>query len=467
MPTDEYAYPSAPAPAPASGPGIPRPDDIDPRTRALIDSVLPALMQRLRLGPQLAAGGIGAVRVAFDRALQRRIAVKVLHDRSYTHYLLVHGFIREAQVTGQLDHPNIAPIYELGRDPQGGLFFTMKLLAGRTLHDVIAGQPARDPERLHLRLGVLLKVCDALAFAHSRGVLHCDIKPGNVLVGEYGQVYLMDWGSAKLLPIPPGVDPELWVRDDLPALAAGEREGIIFGTPEYMSPEQALGRHAALDERSDVFLLGALLYELLTGQPPYSESEPRLLLRMAELGDVAAPDTVVGGPVYFPPELVRITMRALAARPEERYPSVVAMQADIHALLRGGGGFELRRAPAGTLVIREGEVGDAAYIVQSGRLQVFKNVRPAQPGPAETTRQILRELGPGDVFGETAIFAASPRTASVLVLADADLIVVTRDVIDQELGSMQPWLAAFVRTLASRFGGVDGVDGDSADPQNH
>ncbi|MBK7825589.1 cyclic nucleotide-binding domain-containing protein [Nannocystis sp.] len=427
--------------------GVSRPDRLDPRTQALLNTVLPALMDRLRFGPEIAAGGVGAVRVAFDRSLQRRIAAKVLHDRSYGHYLLVHGFIREAQVTGQLDHPNIAPIYELGRDPDGGLFFTMKLLAGRTLFELIAGKPAREPERLHRRLGIFLKVCDALAFAHSRGVLHCDIKPGNVLVGGFGEVYLMDWGSAKLLPLRPGADPELWVREALPPLDRKELEGIIFGTPEYMSPEQAMGHHDALDERSDVFLLGALLYELLTGQPPYSETETRLILRMAELGDVASPDTVVGSAVTFPPELVRITMKALAPRPADRYPSVIALQDDIHALLRGGGSFEVRSFPADTLVIREGEVGEAAYIVQKGKLQVFKAMGNA--------RLALRKLGPGDVFGETAIFAASPRTASVIALEDSELIVVTRAVIDQELGSMQPWLAAFVRTLASRFGGVD------------
>ena len=140
-------------------------------------------------------------------------------------------------------------------------------------------------------------------------------------------------------------------------------------------------------------------------------------------------------------------MKALAPAPADRYPSVIALQEDIHALLRGGGSFELRSLPAGTLVIREGEVGDAAYIVQKGKLQVFKAMGNA--------RLALRKLGPGDVFGETAIFAASARTASVIVLEDAELIVVTRPVIDQELGSMQPWLAAFVRTLASRFGGVD------------
>jgi eukaryotic-like serine/threonine-protein kinase len=415
------------------------------RTLDLVMSVLPAHMDRLRIGEELAAGGIGSVRVAFDTALQRRMVAKVLHQQSYDYYLLVHGFIREAQVTGQLDHPNIAPIYELGRDPEGGLFFTMKRIEGRQLYAMIGGRPARDPERLHKRLVCFLKVCDAIAFAHSRGVLHCDIKSGNVIYGPYGQVYVMDWGNAKLLPRPPDVDPEAWVREDLPPLLPEEREGIVSGTVEYMSPEQAYGK--VLDERADVFALGALLYELLTGQPPYQAAEHELVLRMAEVGDVAPPDTVVGDNISFPPELVRICMKALAADRERRYPSVVALQDDLQALLRGGGNFETRVVPAGEHVIREGETGDAAYIVRSGCLQVYKTIGQA--------RMVLRKLGPGDVFGETAIFAASPRTASVVVLADAELIVVTKSVIEQELATMQPWLAAFVRTLATRFGNVE------------
>jgi hypothetical protein len=420
------------------------PGSLDGRTRQLVQTVLPAMMERLRIGDEIAAGGIGSVRLAFDTALQRRMVAKVLHDRSYGHYLLVHGFIREAQVTGQLDHPNIAPIYELGRDPDGGLFFTMKHIEGRQLYALIGGRPARDPDRLHKRIAAFLKVCDAVAFAHSRGVLHCDIKSSNVIFGPYGQVYVMDWGNAKLLPRPDGVDPAAWVQDDLPPLLPDEREGIVSGTPEYMSPEQALGW--PLDERADVFSLGALLYELLTGQPPYDGDDNRIVLRMAEEGDVVPPDQVVGDAVSFPPELVRICMKALARDRDDRYPSVVALQDDVQALLRGGGGFEVRAYPAGEHIIREGKVGDAAYIVRSGALQVYRKI-----GSAVLE---LRRLGPGDVFGETAIFAASPRTASVVALADCELIVVTHTVIERELATIQPWLAAFVRTLAARFGGV-------------
>jgi CRP-like cAMP-binding protein len=414
------------------------------RLEGLIAAALPEGAPRLSFGAELARGGMGAVRLAFDEALQRRMAVKTMHARTYDHLILVHGFLREAQVTGQLDHPNIVPIHELGRDAEGQLYFTMKLVEGKSLKELIGGEAATDHERLVHRLEIFVKVCDALSFAHSRGVIHCDIKSANVMVGAYGEVYLMDWGGAQLLPLRPGADEAQWVRDSLPPLPPSETDGLVFGTPSYMSPEQASSQ--PLDERSDVFSMGALLYEIMVGRPPYHAKKAMDALLLAQQGDIAPPDTLVTTPL--PRELVRIAMKALRRDPDERYPSVAALQADVVRLLRGSGSFQTVRFAAGEHVIREGEIGDAAYIVLAGRLEVYK---------VEGGRSVpLRALGPGDVFGETSIFAASRRTASVRVVEDATLTRITSDLIEEELTSMKPWMGAFVRTLAARFAGVEG-----------
>src|SRR5690606_2089273 len=171
----------------------------------------------------------------------------------------------------------------------------------------IGGQPAGDHDRLVHRLEIFVKVCDALSFAHSRGVIHCDIKSANVMVGAYGQVYLMDWGGAQILPFRPDADPDLWVRDTLPPLPSSETDGLVFGTPLYMSPEQANSH--PLDERSDVFSLGALLYEIMVGKPPYQAKTAMEGLMLAQNGVIASPDTHAEAP--FPRELVRIVMKAL------------------------------------------------------------------------------------------------------------------------------------------------------------
>jgi len=418
------------------------------RIQRLVDAAFPEPQQRLSIEGEMARGGMGAVRFAFDATLQRRMAAKTMHASTYDHLMLVHGFLREAQVTGQLDHPNIVPIHELGRDAKGELYFTMKLVEGQSLKQLIGGAAAQDSDRLVNLLEIFVKVCDALGFAHARGVLHCDLKSANVMVGEFGQVYLMDWGGAQLLPPRPGVDPRKWVRDSLPPLPPEETQGMVFGTPAYMSPEQASAGREPMDERSDIFSMGALLYEIMTGRPPYQAGTALEAVLLAQLVDIRPPDELTHlPPNLFPRELVRIVMKALARRPDDRYSSVAAMKLDLVRFMRGGGNFATIRVSRGAHVICQGEVGDAAYIVISGKLEVYKRI--------DDERVSLRLLGPGDMFGETAIFAASRRTASVVVLEDASLVLVTSEVIEQELASMKPWMGAFIRTLASRFGGVE------------
>jgi CRP-like cAMP-binding protein/tRNA A-37 threonylcarbamoyl transferase component Bud32 len=423
----------------------------------LVAAVLPEHGARLAMAGRIASGGMASIHLAIDRGLERRVAVKLMHPDHQHSMLAARSFIREAQITGQLDHPNIVPVHEMGADENGALFFTMKLVEGRNLHDLLEAvrathdrvdkrglktATALEHDDLLRLLDVYFKVLDAVAFAHSRGVIHCDLKPENVMVGDYGQVYLMDWGIARVLPPMPGGNP--FARDNrvrnILELETGDTN-VIMGTPAYMSPEQARGEQRNIDQRSDIFALGAMLFEILTGHPPYQGRSAVDVLLQAE-------DAAATLPEHLPiaRELRRIVGVAMAATPAERYQRVEDMQADLRAFMRGGANFPRRTYQANEWIIRENELGDAAYILIAGRCEVLKLV----DGQYES----LRTLGPGDVFGETAILASTRRTAGVVARTEVLAVIVTAEVLEREVDAMKPWMGAFIRALATRFSEV-------------
>lgn len=423
----------------------------DPKAvaHALIHSVIVPPTERLdRSHGEIASGGMASVELAVDRMLGRRVALKLMHADIQCVPLAVRSFIREAQVTGQLDHPNIVPVHELAVDADDRLYFTMKLVEGRTLSqlldDLRVGHDRFDPhgmktsttlehEDLLRMIDILMRVFDAVAFAHSRGVVHCDIKPENVMVGDFGQVYLMDWGIAKLMPerARPGL-----VRGTL--MMPPDDAEMVMGTPAYMSPEQARGARSEVDPRSDIFALGAMLFEILTGHPPYQGHDAA-----DELAQAKACKSVLLPHLAITRELRRIVSVAMHPDPNQRHQSVEQLKVELQGFMRGGDNFPRRRFREGEWLIREGEPGDAAYILVSGRCEVFKQVKGK--------RESVRMVGPGDVFGETSILASTPRTASVVALTDVVAVVVTADVLEREIGSMKPWMGSFIRSLAQRF----------------
>ena len=416
-------------------------------TEAILAEIRKPPAQRLEVEARAAAGGMGSIDIAVDRALDRRIAVKTLHPHLRPTESAVRMFLREARLTGLLDHPHIVPVYDIGERDSEHLYFAMKLVEGQTLGDIIHALPRAPLETATLYgiLDVVTKVCDALAFAHSRGVLHCDLKPANVMVGEFGQVYLMDWGIARLIAA--DASPASAQNPDGKGPAeASATDNSVIGTPCYMSPEQARGDRAKLDSRSDVFLLGSLLYEILTRRPPYSSSDRTETLSLAASGAFPAPRKIVkDGSV--PPELERIVLRSMAKRPEDRYQSVTALREDLVRFMRGGGDFPRKTFAAGATIIREGEQGDAAYIIVAGRCDIEKEM----PNGTET----LMSIGPGAVFGEMAIMTEGPRTATVVATEPTTVLVVTSAILEKEMEALKPWIATLLKSLAARFRDID------------
>lgn len=256
---------------------------------------------RYRLDGEIARGGMGAIIKGRDTDLGRDLAIKVLLDSHKDKPEVVQRFVEEAQIGGQLQHPGIAPIYELGQFADKRPFFSMKLVKGQTLSKLLADRENAADERGKM-IGIFEQICQTMAYAHSRGVIHRDLKPANIMVGAFGEVQVMDWGLAKVLQIGGVADEKRsmlqheqsiiqtlrsGVGSDAPHFgSAGSQTqmGSVMGTPAYMPPEQALGEIDHLDERADVFGLGAILCEILTGQPPYVAEDGTLVFRMASRG---------------------------------------------------------------------------------------------------------------------------------------------------------------------------------------
>jgi serine/threonine protein kinase len=415
--------------------------------------------ERYRWLREINRGGMGVILGARDPVIGRKVAIKVLRPELEGDARVLDDFAQEACVTGQLDHPNIVPIYDFAQGEQSP-FLVMKWISGKTLAELlrVERRNSGQPDRLRYLVQIVLRLCDALCFAHGRGVIHCDLKPANVMVGDHGQVYLMDWGMALVkssqYPAPaepalePGarpalessataLDPSADAHDSF-VRAPGRRvePGQARGTPAYMAREQQFGLIEEIDERTDVFGLGGILCEILVGQPPNNQ---RIF------GGVLTPNRTSTAPIrsplwhQLPPELCRITAKALAAKRAERYASVSELRAELEQFLRGGGWFETRVFAPGEAIVSEGEGGDTAYIIERGSCDVFKLI--------DGQERWLRRLSAGAVFGEMAVFTGGRRSATVKAVDEVSVKLITGASLNLEL-DQNPWVAAFVRSLA-------------------
>lgn len=276
--------------------------------------------ERHRVGTELARGGVGRVLRSWDRQLLRPQVMKALNQGEHAPEKVKLNFIREAQITAQLEHPNIIPVHDLGLLPNGEVYFTMKRIHGKTLKDVIRSIRKQDKSMRRafprVRLVEIFKsICQAVAFAHSRGVLHRDLKPSNVMVGDFGEVLVLDWGVAMVFrnkhiqrPIQVPVGP-------------GLNRSAVVGTPAYMSPEQAKGLVERCDERSDVYSLGAILYEILAYRPPFRGRDPKKIIHQVIKERPLTPSEYQPE-LRIPKTLEKITMRCLSKSPNDRYQTV-------------------------------------------------------------------------------------------------------------------------------------------------
>ena len=287
-------------------------------------------------------GGLGKVWVACDQDLNREVALKELRPDQARHPDAWHRFLKEAQVTGQLEHPNIVPVYELGRRPEDDQpYYTMRLVRGQTMRRAIADYHRRrkareaDPLDLQKLLSACGAVCHAIDFAHARRIIHRDLKPENVMLGDFGEVIVLDWGLAKMidLPEPPPGDPRTAVTIEhaspsvrLSAEASTQPTLGQVGTPAYMAPEQVEARADQMDARTDIYALGAMLFEVLTGRPPHDGKSTAELFEQILGGEVPKARTLVA---TVPGPLEAIAAKAMARQRSQRYGRAIELAEDI------------------------------------------------------------------------------------------------------------------------------------------
>jgi eukaryotic-like serine/threonine-protein kinase len=248
--------------------------------------------------------------------------MKLLHEGSAADEETRLRFANEAQITGQLEHPGSVPVYDLGTDTEGKAFYTMKLIQGETLESIVERLKNGDETySLSRLLGIFLRACETMAFAHSRGIVHGDLKPANIMVGEFGEVLVVDWGIAKSIhgPEEPAefASPNTVRADAVAGDSVMTMAGQAMGTPAYMSPEQAYGK-SGIDARSDVYCLGAILYSLLTLEPPYRAKNAAKVLLEVTRGKLETPEKRASAR-GITSELSAVTMKAMAREPEARY----------------------------------------------------------------------------------------------------------------------------------------------------
>jgi serine/threonine-protein kinase len=323
--------------------------------------------------------------------------------------------------------------------------YSMKLLEGIRLSTLIsyrAGHKGGLGIPLNRFCDVFRKLCDILSYVHDKGVIHLDVKPENIIAGTYGEVWLMDWGNARLFDPKPYYD---YLSVHLNSITwtdiEHEAANIILGTPHYMSPEQTNMPRESLTPASDIFSAGIILYQMLTGIHPFTHVEETREVLVEIRNYTPPPPHEINSDV--PVRLSVICERMLEKAPDKRYQDMKEVLEDFDEFYNSGMAFAIRNYQKGELVCREGEVGDYSFKILSGRVEVFKTV--------DGKKKPLAVLGANEIVGELAVFSKQPRSATVVALEPTTIRIMDKASVEKELEKLSPWVGNMITSLSKRF----------------
>ena len=398
---------------------------------------------RIHVLSRLGEGAVGLVERVFDARIGRVVARKTLRSELRGNENAIRAFVNEAKILGQLDHGSVIPIFDAYVNEEGDPVYTMREIKGRSLArvleiDVPTGKAT--PLALDRTVRIIGQLGAALAHAHQRGVIHLDLKPANIIVLEYDRVVLVDWGTARIFA-PERSHSRL---EEAPELArfiqVEEDDDVLVGTPRYMSPEQTIARRSELGPESDVFSLGVLFYQMLTGRLPFFSDTLDELLNEIRRTEPPRPREL---DALIPRPLDAIVMRMLEKQEWDRTPNMEAVLRDLDAFRSTAGEFPIREFAAGEILFSEGDEGDFAGVLMSGEVEIWTEV--------DGERRILGRVVEGEAVGELALLSDGTRSASASALTKTKIRVISAEAFLSEIEKLSPWIATILAGIVERF----------------
>lgn len=395
-------------------------------------------------------GGLSLVSKSFDQWLNRVVAIKVLKQKYIENEAMIETFLNEAKLIGYLDHPGIISIYDVFMQSNVNPCYAMEFIKGQHLedyiHELTRSCDTNDDQCIAIPLTESLRIfdriCETMAYAHDRGVIHLDLKPENIVIGEYGEVLIIDWGSALLY------DPEPYlqymkrqtVNDASVSFFSHIKTSPATASPMYMSPEQTKQPRETLAPPSDIFSAGVVFYQMLTGVMPFTGAE---LNEVWEKIQSYHPRPVHAVNSNIPLYLSQICSKMIEKTPDLRYRSFHDVLDDLNELRNSGCLFDTKHYKTGDVIFCEGDEGTYAFIILSGKVDISKAVDGRQVS--------LAELGRDEIVGELAIFSDEPRSATVTAIEPTIIRIMKKKEIDGELEKLAPWVGGMISGLSDRF----------------